>query len=153
MDLETLQARLTRLEDLEAIRALKARYCEICDDNHDPEQIIEVFSKDAVWEGRGIGRAQGHVEIQALFRGFQQAISFSQHMTMNPIIEVSGNSATGRWYFFGPFTMRKDNRAVWQAARYHEEYLKQSDGQWKISHLKIQGPRMSADYAKGWADC
>lgn len=151
MDIQALHERLNRLEDIEAIKVLKARYCEICDDNHDPERIISVFSQDAIWEGRGIGRAEGHAEIQQLFRGFQQAISFSQHMVMNPVIEVNGEHATGRWYFFGPFTMRDGNRAVWQAARYNEQYVKDAAGAWKISHLKIAGPRMSADYEKGWA--
>lgn len=146
-----LQERITRLEDIEAIKQLKARYCEICDDNHDPERILTVFSADAVWEGRGIGKAEGHAEIRKLFEGFQQAISYSQHMVLNPIIEVDGERATGVWYFFGPFTMREGNRALWQAARYHEVYQKQADGCWKIHHLKIRGPRMSADYQQGWA--
>lgn len=150
MDKNSLEDRLIRLEDIEAIRQLKARYCEICDDNHDPELIVSVFSEDALWEARGIGRAEGHQEIRELFSRFQQSISFSQHMTMNPRIEVKGNTASGVWYFFGPFTMRKDNRAVWQAARYHEDYVK-LDGQWKIRHLKVTGPTMSADYETGWA--
>ena len=150
MDDGTLEARLARLEDIEAIRQLKARYCEICDDNHDPDLIISIFTEDAVWEARGIGRAEGHQEIRELFQRFQQSISFSQHMTMNPRIEVAGETATGVWYFFGPFTMRKGNRAVWQAARYHESYRKHDD-EWKISHLKVKGPTMSADYESGWA--
>ena len=145
-----LQARITRLEDLEAIRQLKARYCEICDDDHDPERITDIFTEDAVWEGRGIGRAEGHDEIRALFRRFQKTISFSQHMTMNPVIEVDGETAKGTWYFFGPFTMTEGDRALWQACRYHEDYRK-VDGEWKIAHLQVRAPRMSADYEKGWA--
>lgn len=148
---EGLLARITRLEDIEAIRQLKARYCEICDDNHDPDQIVTIFTEDAIWEARGIGKARGHAELRALFNRFQQQISFSQHMTMNPRIEVNGDSAEGLWYFFGPFTMRKGQRAMWQAARYHEQYRKGAGG-WKISHLKVTAPTMSADYATGWAD-
>jgi ketosteroid isomerase-like protein len=150
MDLEALEARITRLEDLEAIKQLKARYCEICDDDHDPERITSVFTEDGIWEGKGIGRAEGHAEIRALFEGFQEAIRFSQHMTMNPVIEVEGLMARGTWYFFGPFTMEEGSRAMWQACRYHETYRK-VNGQWLIAHLKISGPRMAADYRKGWA--
>jgi ketosteroid isomerase-like protein len=150
MNLESLEARITRLEDLEAIKQLKARYCEICDDDHDPERITSVFTEDGVWEGKGIGRAEGHAEIRALFEGFQKAIRFSQHMTMNPIIEVEGQMARGTWYFFGPFTMEEGSRAMWQACRYHETYRK-VNGQWLIAHLKISGPRMAADYREGWA--
>ena len=145
-----LEARITRLEDLEAIKQLKARYCEICDDDHNPDRITSVFTEDGVWEGKGIGEATGHEEIRALFSRFQKAIRFSQHMTMNPIIEVDGEQARGTWYFFGPFTMEKDNQALWQACRYHEVYRK-VDGQWLIERLTIKGPRMAADYREGWA--
>ena len=65
MNLEELAARITRLEDLEAIKQLKARYCEICDDDHNPDRITSVFAEDGVWEGRGIGTAEGHGEPQA----------------------------------------------------------------------------------------
>ena len=145
-----LEARITRLEDLEAIKQLKARYCEICDDDHNPDRITGVFTEDGVWEGKGIGEATGHEAIRALFQRFQSAIRFSQHMAMNPIIEVEGDRATGIWYFFGPFTMEKDNQALWQACRYHEVYRK-VDGRWLIERLTVKGPRMAADYQTGWA--
>ena len=54
------------------------------------------------------------------------------------------------WYFFGPFTFRRNNQARWQAARYEEIYAR-VDGVWKIRRLTVRGPRMSADYEKGWA--
>ncbi len=145
-----LEKRITRLEDLEAIKQLKARYCEICDDNHDADRITSVFTWDAIWEGRGIGKAEGHDEIRALFLNFQKTISYSQHMVLNPIIEIDGAIATGIWYFFGPFTFYEDNQAMWQAARYREDYEK-IDGIWKIKHLRVKGPGMSAKYEAGWA--
>ena len=145
----TLEARITRLEDIEAIKQLKALYCEICDDDHNPDRISGVFTEDAVWEGKGIGRAEGHEEIQALFRSFQQMMSFSQHMTMNPRIHVDGTHAEGTWYFFGPFTFRDGNQAKWQATRYHETYRK-TDGAWRIAHLQVAGPGMSVNYETGW---
>jgi len=150
MDLDELARRITRLEDIEAIKQLKARYCEICDDDHNPDRITSVFSADGIWEGRGIGRAEGHQAIRELFTRFQQAMSFSQHMTMNPVIEVDGDQARGTWYFFGPFTFRKHNQAKWQATRYHEQYVKEN-GEWKIRHLKVAGPSMVANYETGWA--
>ena len=150
MKLDELENRITRLEDLEAIKQLKARYCEICDDDHNPERIVSVFAESGIWEGRGIGKAQGHEEIKELFQKFQRTISYAQHMVMNPIIEIDGSRATGIWYFFGPFTFYENNQAMWQAARYHEDYEK-IDGAWKIRHLRIKGPGMSAKYEAGWA--
>lgn len=151
MQLEELAARLTRLEDIEAIKQLKARYCEICDDDHNPDRITDVFSDNGIWEGRGIGKAEGHAAIRELFVGFQKMMSFSQHMVMNPIIEIDDDRAHGTWYFFGPFTFRKNNQAKWQSTRYHEDYVK-VDGVWKIAHLRVKGPGISADYETGWAN-
>ncbi len=148
--IDALHTRLTRIEDLEAIKQLKALYCEICDDGHDPERIVTVFAADAIWEGRGIGKAQGHGEIQALFAGFRDSISYSQHMVMNPRITIDGDRAQGTWYFWGAFTFVSGNQAKWQAARYQEDYVKQH-GEWKIQHLRVKGPGMSADYESGWA--
>ena len=51
-------------------------------------------------------------------------------MVMNPIIEINGDRATGVWYFFGPFTRRKNNEAKWQSCRYQEDYVK-IGGEWK----------------------
>ena len=146
-----LAARIQRLEDIEAIKQLKALYCEICDDDHNPDRIVTIFTDDGVWEGKGIGTATGHAEIRALFERFQSMMSFSQHMTMNPRISVDGDSASGTWYFFGPFRFYEGNQAKWQATRYHEEYAR-ADGEWKIKHLKIRGPGMSVNYEDGWGE-
>lgn len=151
LDMEQLAARIQRLEDLEAIKQLKALYCEICDDDHNPDRIVTIFTEDGIWEGKGIANAKGHAEIRALFENFQKMMSFSQHMTMNPRIEVDGDTASGTWYFFGPFAFRENNQAKWQATRYHEKYARTDEG-WKIQHLKIAGPGMSVDYEKGWGE-
>ena len=145
----SLEERIATLEAIEAIKQLKARYCAACDDNHNPDEITKLFASDGIWEGEGIGTHQGHAAIRALFERFQQRISFSQHNVMNPIIEVDGDRAKGTWYFLGPFTFRKGNRAMWLAARYEEDYVK-VDGQWKFQHLRGFG-RMSAPYETGWA--
>jgi limonene-1,2-epoxide hydrolase len=94
MDLEDIERQLTRLEDIEAIKQLKARYCEICDDDHNPERINSVFAEDGIWESAEFGTARGHAEIRQLFQKFQKLIEFSQHNVMNPIIEVHGERAT-----------------------------------------------------------
>lgn len=152
MDLNELAQRLTRIEDIEAIKQLKARYCEICDDDHNPDRIASVFAPDGIWESQDYGTAQGHAAIQELFRGFQKLICFSQHNVMNPIIEVDGNRATGRWYFFGPFTFTENGQppeARWTALRYEDDYVK-IDGEWKYQHLRVH-LRMHAPHADGWA--
>ena len=150
MELAELEKRITRIEDIEAIKQLKARYCDICDDDHNPDRITTIFVEDGIWEGGGFGKSQGHEAIRKLFQTFQQHISFSQHMVMNPIIEIEGNRAKGTWYFLGPFTFRKNNEAKWLAARYEDDYIK-VNGEWKYQHLRAH-LRISANYEKGWAN-
>jgi hypothetical protein len=137
------------MEDIEAIKQLKARYCDICDDDHNPDRITGLFVEDGIWEGGEFGKAQGHQAIRKLFQGFQQLISFSQHNVMNPIIEIDGNAAKASWYLLGPFTFRKNNNAVWLAVRYEDDYVK-VNGEWKYKHLRAT-VRVSAPYEKGWA--
>ena len=150
MDMTALEQRLTRMEDIEAIKQLKAEYCDICDDDHNPDRITTIFAEDGIWEGAGFGKAQGRAAIRELFKKFQTLISFSQHQVLNPVIKIDGDRATGIWYFFGPFTFYKDNQAKWLAARYQDDYVK-VNGEWKIQHLRARG-RMSTDYEKSWAD-
>lgn len=150
MDLAELEKCIIRIEDIEAIKQLKARYCDICDDDHNPSRITTIFVEDGIWEGGDFGKAQGQEAIRKLFQSFQQHISFSQHMVMNPIIEIEGNRAKGVWYFFGPFTFRKNNEAKWVAARYEDDYVK-VNGEWKYQHLRAH-LRMRASYEKGWAN-
>ena len=150
MTTEELKSRITVLEDIEAIKKLKARYCAVCDDNHNPDMITTLFAEDGIWEGADVGAHRGHAAIRKLFEGFRDRISFSQHNVMNPIIEVNGERAKASWYFLGPFTFRKGNRAYWLAARYEDDYVK-INGEWKFQHLRAIG-RMTAPYEKGWAD-
>ncbi|MCS6925449.1 MAG: nuclear transport factor 2 family protein [Candidatus Binatia bacterium] len=149
METAELETQLTILQDIEAIKQLKAEYCDICDDNHNPDRIVTIFAEDGIWEGQGIGRAQGHAELRRLFQRFAELISFSQHNVFNPRIVVNGNEAHGRWNFLGPFTFRKGNRQLWLAARYEDDYVK-INGQWKFKHLRAFG-RMAAPYEEGWA--
>ncbi|HXG18511.1 MAG TPA: nuclear transport factor 2 family protein, partial [Methylomirabilota bacterium] len=102
MDATELAQQLTILQDIEAIKQLKAEYCDICDDDHNQDRIVTIFAEDGIWEGRGIGRAQGHAEIRKLFQSFAERISFSQHNVFNPRIAVNGAEAHGSWNFLGP---------------------------------------------------
>ncbi len=149
MDIAELAKQITLLQDIEAIKKLKAEYCDICDNEHDQDRIVTIFTEDGIWEGKGVGYAKGHAELRKLFKNFADRISFSQHNVFNPRIEVHGNEAHASWYFLGPFTFYKGNRQLWLAARYEDDYVK-INGQWKIKHLRAFG-RMAAPYEEGWA--
>ena len=57
-------------------------------------------------------------------------------MVMNPIIEVDGDTAKGKWYFLGALTAAEGNQALWSSLRYDEEYVR-VNGEWKFKSLKV----------------
>jgi hypothetical protein len=159
MDNAELEKRLTVLQDIEAIKRLKAEYCDICDDAHNPDRMVEIFAEDGIWEGifaeggigegKGLWRAQGDADIRKMAESFAERISFSQHNVFNPRIEVNGNEAYGCWSFLGPFTFRKGNRPIWLAAFYEDDFVKVDDvWKFKLFHARV---RMTAPYEEGWA--
>jgi hypothetical protein len=154
--MEELEARIRVLEDIEAIRKLKATYCYLCDAGLDDEknlnELLSHFSDkakvdfgltpDSKWEGQeGLRVFLGQV--------VPGAVSFCMHMVHNPIIEVNGDTATGKWYYEAPTTDTSSNRAQWMAGAYLEEYVREN-GEWKISFIRTEWNYISP-YDEGWA--
>ena len=149
MGMEDLERRIKNLEDIEEIKGLKARYCAYCDDSYDADGIASLFTEDAVWDGGIRGRADGRQAIKDFFVQASQRLPFAIHMVMNPIIQVSGDQATGQWYLFQTCTFAEGNRAVWGSGRYDEEYVR-VDGEWKFQNLKLTS-HFWTPFDEGWA--
>ena len=149
MELEELERRLHVLEDVEEIKRLKARYAALCDNNYECDGIAALFTPDGSWDGGRLGRAEGREAIRAFFAKAPEAIPFAIHNVMNPLIEVSGDSARGSWYLLQPLTMAKGNRAAWLAGHYEEEYVRTAEG-WRFRRLKFI-PIFMTPYEEGWA--
>jgi SnoaL-like domain len=127
----------SRLEDIEAIKILKARYGYYCDDSYDPAGISSLFVENGVWDGGQFGRYEGRQAIHDFFRDLaRDKIGFAMHLFMNPLIEVSCDTAKGHWYLLCPLTLHEGNQATWCAGRYFEEYVK-VDGEWKYKLLRF----------------
>ena len=139
------------LEDIEEIKVLKARYGYYCDDSYDPDGISSLFVEDGVWDGGQFGRYEGRNAIHDFFRDLaRDKIGFAMHLFMNPLIEVSGDTAKGHWYLLCPLTLHEGNQATWCAGRYFEEYVK-LDGAWKYKLLRFT-PYFITPFNKGWAE-
>ncbi len=54
---------------------------------------------------------------------------------MNPLIEVDGDRATGRWYIFEPVSFVEGGPG-WLAGRYEDQYVR-VNGQWKYERLRF----------------
>lgn len=92
-----LDDRIRRLEDLEALRELKYRYATYCDDGYDADRLAPLFTADAVWDGGVLGRFVGREAIRAFFVQCSKIVPFAIHQVTNPILEIDGDRATGRW--------------------------------------------------------
>lgn len=142
MAADGLLERIDRLESIEAIRSLKARYCAGCDDDHNPDTLLELFWPDAVWEASDIARCEGHREIRAFFQQMRDGGTMrnSGHHAVNPDIIVSGDEATGHWRLIMLWTGNATEGGL-QYQRiigwYRERYQRRN-GVWKFQHLFCQ---------------
>lgn len=147
----SLEERVARLEAIEDIKKLKARYCAYCDDGYDPAGIISLFVQDGVWDGGRFGRYVGHREIADYFARMSETVTFSAHLITNPIIEVDGGRAHGKWWITAPATRLRDGRkeAYWMMAEYDDTYV-QVEGRWLYQELKAD-LKFVAPHDEGWA--
>lgn len=136
------EERLQVLEDIEAIRTLKARYCQLCDDDHNPQALAALFVPDGVWEATVSGRYEGVAEIEGFFSALRASgrIRNSAHNAMNPIIDVDGDRATGMWRLIMLYTANVEAplpsyfRIIgW----YRESYVRTDEG-WRFKTLFCQ---------------
>ena len=147
--LEDLESRIRAVEDTDAIRNLKARYAELCDDDYNPDGIAALFVDDAVWESGPLGRLEGKESIRDFFRGASEIFTFAIHYSLNPQIEVTGDTARARWCLFMPCTVGDGDQAMWRAGIDDEEYVR-VDGHWMFKSKKSTGI-FNTPFDSGWA--
>lgn len=155
-----IEKRIAVLEDIEAIKKLKSTYCYLADEgiNGDAakmDELMTYFADDA-WIDFGTEDSPDvHKGIEAVtnfYKGFVcEALSYSAHLVANPLIEVDGENAKGRWYVFVPCTIRETNTPSWLFGKYEETY-KKINGQWKWSSMKFRAEFSSAYAGEGWID-
>jgi hypothetical protein len=146
--LDTLGARITRLEDLNAIERLQKAYGYFVDKGQ-WTQLSELFTDDATLEigGKGLflGRGQVLNYMHSAFGldGAKEGL-LAQHMQFQPIVDVSPDGKTG-WVRSRAFVM---SNAGWGLPLYENEYKKGADGVWRISRLS--GPFTMYTSWEGW---
>lgn len=136
----SILARLQRLEDVEAIDRLKTMYCFHCDNDFDADAIAGLFSEDATWDG-GLqrGRHVGRKAIRDFLDQNKGRIPFAAHLLCNPLIDVNGDCARGRWRMLMPHnkTTASAPGAHWLINSYDDDFVRR-DGRWYISVLRVQ---------------
>jgi hypothetical protein len=137
-------ARLEALEAESAIRRLVARYFAICDElgpGTPFEELGELFTRDALWEGRGryakaFGRYEGREAIVAMIRSYclpTPHFAMTGHFFGAEDIAVEGRSASGNWMMLQTSDYA-DGKSDFRAARLTMRLV--HDGErWRIAHF------------------
>ena len=141
--------KLQWLFDVEQIKQLKHRYCGYCDEQYDPDGIAALFVEDGVWDGGPFGKYEGRDAIHKFFANASNLISFANHYVTNPIIEIDGDTATGRWDLWQPMVSEPETTACWLIAKYREEYVRRDDT-WMFRTLTVDVKALSP-YEQGFA--
>ena len=149
MDSTALEQRIERLESIEAIKNLQAKYTYLVDENK-IDEVAELMTDDIQSEFLPMGKFGSKEELVAVLKGMSGTSVMMRHQVMNPCIEIDGDTATGRWYLFGPFTTKLEDgdQALWLQGQYNNEF-RRVDGEWKMSKLSFSFA-MRSPYEDGW---
>ncbi len=147
MDDKELRATIQLLADIEAIKTLQAKFC-FANDDDDWKGISELFVEGGVAEFGRFGHYEGRAEIGKFFKDLPAGMPFRFHTLHLPVINVKGDTATGRFYFQTSAT-NSDNRAICIAGEYLSEYIK-IKGEWKFKKCESKFHYITP-YEDGWA--
>ncbi len=106
METISLEERVQKLEDIEAIKKLTAQYSYHINKGWNNKVVHvdampAIFSEHAVWESKAMKiRAEGLQDLMDILRRETEHTDFSMHSYTNPIIDISGDEATGNWLFW-----------------------------------------------------
>lgn len=145
--MKNLERAVQRLVDIEDIKQLKARYAAACDDDYNADDLASLFTESAIWDGGVFGYAEGREAIRDFFSPEVSPVPFAIHQISNPLIELSDDVATGKWYLWQPMVLGE--QALWMSAIYDDLYVRQN-GEWLFQSLKLN-VRMLAPYEEGFA--
>lgn len=135
----TTAAEVRRLADVEAIRRLKYEYFEAADalpqgsKEEAADRFARCFTEDARADYGSLGKAEGREDILRWVLSITGTAALTMHCGQNPIIDVDGDRATGRWCLVGFAIFRGQEAQGLQPlhGRYEDEYVRTAEG-WKI---------------------
>lgn len=139
-----LLMQVDRLEAEAAVRRTTARYFQICDDLNAQtpfDELGELFTSDALWEGRGryseaFGAYRGRDAIVDMIRSYclpQPHFVMTAHFFSSEHIVVDGDTAWGKWLMLQTSTYA-DDRSDLRSAALALRFARERDV-WRIAHF------------------
>lgn len=137
---DSIPARIATLEAREAIAELKAMYARRSDAVFNTPgaasavALADLFSEDGVLDLGPYGRYEGRAALINAFENLlPQGTKWSTHYISNPLLTVTGDDATGSWYYLiqAVPAAPPDAGLIQIFGSYTDQYVKTADG-WKI---------------------
>lgn len=145
-ELDYLRKRVTALEAAQEVSACLHEYMQECDylnEGTDLNPLMELFTEDAIWEGKGqryaatFGRLEGRDAITAMFKKYTLPpahFELNVHFLTSEKISIKNESeAVGTWVLLQTATFA-DGRSQLSSALLNVDFRKE-EGHWKISHF------------------
>jgi hypothetical protein len=130
---ESLEERITRLEDMHAIQQLRARYCQYLDDGR-WEDLTSLFTYDGAFIG--LSTARGKEAMLEFFPNLNASTVTSWwHFSSNETIELDGTNATGETWLLQPCVVEGETQIA--AGRYRDSMVKTDAGTWLFSERRV----------------
>ncbi len=151
-ELHALNDRMRVLEDREQIRELTHRYMQAM---HDArwEDAVECFADDAEYDHGLLGELRGKQDLRAFYTKFmpvfETAGGWSYDVLGNPILEVDGDRAQGRWFLLTFLIDPDTQKPAWAFATLEYEYAREAKG-WRFKKNRCIHEHILAPYDKGW---
>lgn len=145
MTTEALQA--TDL-DIGQIRRLTHDYAWAID-NFLLDDLVALFTEDAVFDMRGFGapaEAAGREAVRGAFSAMIDSLGGCVHLTMNHLIDVDGDTASGKVYCHA-FVLNPDGSRAENLALYDDVYVRTEDG-WRF-RSRVVSPMLAGAVGAG----
>ncbi|NQZ98726.1 MAG: nuclear transport factor 2 family protein [Myxococcales bacterium] len=151
-EVRALRDRVGDLEAREEIRQLTARYMQAMHDARF-DDAVACFADDASYDHGILGELRSKDDIRHFYLEFmptfEEAGGWSYDVLANPVIEVDGDSAEGRWFLLTLLTDPETGDAAWSIATLEYEY-RRIDGAWKFHRNRCIHEHLLSPYSKGW---
>lgn len=149
--LSLMESKIDRLIAEADLNRWMSDYCYLSDD-HDWDAFGALFTSDAEWELPVIGTVSGMDKVLNLLRGMKDKVPFCLHRVANPRIDVDGDRASARWYYFCPLESKKIwfEGAGWLFGKYTGRFVQTSDG-WRCNYWREDND-ICAEYHAGWGE-
>lgn len=137
---KSLEQRIQHLEDIESIKKLQATYGHYVDKGWNGkevnfEDLPTLFTEDATWECEAMGvNAKGIHNIINMLKEATADGELGMHSFTNPIIDIDGDNATGKYLLWVGVKGGGVTNLVYQSE--DVVYVRTSNG-WKIKGLKL----------------